>query len=193
MREIIDKLKLLYPDYEESEKDLNIIEVCIDGIYTEKDFFHAVKILFNRSKKKVLKPFENKNIFIKFRNIQIDLFPSWINDLTNEDQEALKDIYRDIVRHCFKEHEYYKCQHSDLFKIIYDKHKTGIPYWCILAVIEDNIDTYQKEIKKPLLIEFLTNGDYFHKLCQERFKKRQEFLKSFKSLDQIGCKLQEKK
>ena len=186
--EIIEYLKNTYLDFETTKDDENIIETCIDGLSTEKDFFHAVKMLFNKTKNKTLKVFKDKSVFIKFRNMNKDIFPSWINDLTKEDQEALKDTYRDTICHCFFEHEYYRCKHPDLLQIIQDKHKNGIPYWCIIAVIQENIDI-KEPAKKSDIIDFLNNGDYFINLCRERFKKRQEFIKNFKGIENIGVKL----
>jgi hypothetical protein len=186
--EIIEQLKNIYLDFETTKNDENIIETCIDGLSTEKDFFYATKMLFNRTKNKTLKVFKNKSVFIKFRDMQKDIFPSWINDLTKEDQEALKDTYRDIICHCFFEHEYYRCKHHDLLQTIQDVHKKAVPYWLILAVIQENINVVQP-IPKDKLIEFMANGEYFIDLCRERYKKRQEFLKNFKGIESIGEKI----
>jgi hypothetical protein len=174
MIEFLEKLKLLFPNAEFMNDDILILEKCLDVIYTEDDFIYACKKLFEETKKKNIKIFKNKNIFIKYRNMHRDIFPDWICDLSLEDQENLKDTYRDIISYCLLDHTYYKCNYPEILLIIQGYHKEGIPYWCIRGCVKENLNCYYP-IKKNILIEFLNKGNNFKDMCRKIFKKVQDF------------------
>lgn len=179
MKEILEKIKYKYKKFEETPYDKDIIDRCIDGIYTRDDFLHAVDMLFKNSREKTLKKFKDKSVFITFRNMGKEQFPKWLNDLSDDDQKALKENYRIIVSYCLRDHLYYKCKHPDILELIQAYHKEAIPYSIISYCIKNNLDCY-KPIKKHQLLEFLNNSKRFKELCREIFKKRKKFIDNLK-------------
>ena len=149
MNNIISILKSRYSNFEETDSDENIISSCINGNYTEEDFFYACKKLFETTKENSLKKFRNIDIFIKYRNMHKERYPEWINNLSPDDQYYIKDNYKAIVGHCFREWNSYDYnRHADILELIQSYHKEGIPYWIITENIKINIDTYKRQISK---------------------------------------------
>lgn len=175
MIEILEKLKILYPQYQQKEDDLNILETIIDGLYDENDFFHACKMLFKTTNYKTLYPFKNKETFIKFKNLDREIFPDWVDNLTFNDQTALKENYKIIVAYCFGDREQFTCNHPDILELIYEYHKLGIPYWIISAYIQETFNTSNQDIPKNKLLELMNQGDRFIQGCRKIFKRQQNF------------------
>ncbi len=193
MNDIIEKLKKLYPKYQEKENDNNIVENIIDGIYDENDFFHACKMLFKTTKFKSISPFKNRETFIKFRNLNRELFPVWMDNLSENDKYNLKENYKIIVVYCFKDCDQYNCNYPEILELIYAYHKEGIPYWCISSYIKESLDIYSNVIKKETLIELMNQKNKFIEGCRKIFKKHIEFKKILKEkninfIESVGVK-----
>jgi hypothetical protein len=186
MNNIIDKLRQKYPDKEFVDADIEIIEKCIDGNYTEDDFFYACEKLFKTTKAKSIKCFQKKKVFIDYRNMHRDNFPAWVSNLSYDDQFALKEIYREIVSRLMLEHDYYNCNHPDILELIQAYHKESVPYWCIRACIIHELN-YYIPMKKQQLIEFMNNAKIFKEKCKEIYRKNRDFKKeSQEYLKEIG-------
>ena len=189
MNHIIQQLKLLQ-QYQQTDKDEDIIKSCIDGIYKEHDFMYAVKKLFETTKSRTIKCFENKDVFIKYRNMHRENYPEWINDLMPDDRYALKSNYLIIIGHCFRSYkDNFSCNHPTLLRKIYEFHKDGIPFWCISSAIKENIDTYRRIITEGELLEFMNNQEIFKNICRSIFKSHTKFKKIGFKLDDIGEKI----
>jgi hypothetical protein len=179
---MIDKLRAKYPDLEINDSDDEIVNKCIDGIYTETDFYHACDMLIKYTKSKSIKLFRKKDVFIKYRNMERENFPEWIKNLSFDDQEALKDTYRSIVSYCFLDHNYFNCNHPDILELIHAYHKEeGIPYSCIRSNILRNLNCYIP-IKKYVLIEVMNKGEKFKADCIAIFERVKEFREKNKDL-----------
>jgi hypothetical protein len=177
--------------YKETDKDDSIIQKCIDGIYKEDDFIHATRMLFKTTKSSTITPFSDKSVFIKFRNMNREFYPSWVNDLSADDKGALKRSYLKVLSHCFWNHSnQYKCEYPDILELIHAYHKEAIPYWVIECCITETIDTYRNPITKNKLIEFMNNSERFKKICREIFKKHLDFKKKNINLFEVGKKLE---
>lgn len=183
---MIENLRIKFPNAEFKDSDMEIINKCIDGIYTEDDFIYACKKLFDTTKSKTIKIFSKKEIFIKYRNMHRDNFPGWINNISFDDQFSLKECYRELVSRMLLDHEYHQCNHPDILELVQAYHKESIPYWCIRACLLQELN-YYIPIKKYKLIEYMNNGNYIKEKCREIYKKNQDFKKrSSDYLKEIG-------
>lgn len=180
MRNFLEKLKMEFPFKEFKENDIDILENCIDGIYTENDFIHACKQLFKNKQIKTISSFKNKEVFIRFRNMNRENFPNWLNDLSFDDQFDIKENYKIIVGYCLGDWNQYNCNHEDILAMIYEYHKQAIPFWCISAYIQEALDTTKGYLKKYKLLEIMNRGDDFKKGCRAIFKRQKLFKEKLK-------------
>lgn len=176
--------------FKESRQDEQIIKQCIDGLYTEKDFFDAVNNLFNSTTSYTLSPFSEKSVFIKFRNLNRDNYPEWSQELSPEDQYLLRSTYIQIIEYTLRKHnQKNNCDFPDILLRIYEYHKSGIPYWTISSCIYENINVYSRALSTTELLEFFDNGSRFKELCRKIFVEQKEFKKKKIPFSEIGIKI----
>lgn len=180
MKDFLGKLRNEFPLCTFKDSDINILENCIDGIYNENDFMWACKQLIKDKKCKTIKVFENKDIFIRYRNMNRENFPDWLNDLSFDDQFDLKENYKIIVSYCLGDWNQYNCKHEDILSMIYEYHKQGVPFWCISAYIQETLNTIKGYVKKYQLLEVMNQGKNFVESCRKIFKKQQKFKEKLK-------------
>jgi hypothetical protein len=181
MNNLVEQIKKEFSQFQETEYDEEIIENCLFG-YNENDFLYACKMLFKNTKEKTLKRFKYKDNFIKYRNMNRENFPDWLNNLPQDDQYDLKENYKIIIGYCFKEWDQYNCNYPDILDLIQSFHKEGIPYWCISAYIQEKINLIDNiyYIKKHQLLEIMNKGNDFKEGCRQIFKRQKLFKESLK-------------
>ena len=194
MNELLGKLRNMFPSHEFKKSDIEILDSCIFG-YNENDIIWACKQLFKDKKNKTIKAFYNKEIFIKYRNMNREYFPNWVDNLTKDDQYDLKENYKNIISYCFKNWDQYNCKHPDILELIQAYHKEGIPYWCISAYIQEKINLTGQNyyIKKEQLLEIMNKGESFKEGCRVIFKKKKQFKEMLKKegisfVESVGLK-----
>ena len=175
MIEVLEKLKKIFPKYQQKEDDIKILESIIDGLYDENDFLHASIMLFKTTKFKTLTPFRNKETFIKFKNLDQEKYPTWLDNLSFNEQHDLKDNYKIIAGYCLGDWDKYECNHPDILELIYEYHKRSVPYWTITAYIKESFNDNNQEITKQDLLELMNHGEKFIQGCRNIFKRQQDF------------------
>ena len=194
MKNFLEKLRNEFPLCTFKDTDIDILENCIDGIYEENDFIWACKQLIKDRKCKTIKAFENKEIFVKYRNMNRENFPNWLDDLSFDDRFNLKENYKIVVGYSLGDWSQFNCNHEDILSMIYEYHKQGIPFWCISAYIQECLDTRKGYLQKHQLLEIMNQGQVFISGCRNIFKRQQEFKKKLEKeginfIESIGEKL----
>lgn len=195
MKEFLEKLKDEFPTKNFKDSDIDILENCIDGLYSENDFIYACRQFFKNNKKmQTINSFQNKEVFIQYRNMNRENFPDWLNDLSQDDQFDLKENYKIIVGYCLGDWHQFKCNNEDILSMVYSYHKQGIPFWCISAYIKETLDNSRGYLKKHQLLEIMNKGEDFINRCRAIFKRQQTFKKKLKKeninfIDSIGEKI----
>lgn len=180
MKEFLEKLRNEFPLCTFRDSDIDILENCIDGIYNEFDFIWACKQLIRDKKCKTIKIFENKEIFIKYRNMNRLNFPTWLDDLSKQDKFDLIENYKIIIGYCLGDWDQFNCKHEDILSMIYEYHKQAIPFWCISAYIKETLDNSMGYLKKYQLIEIMNQGKIFIEGCRNIFKRQKAFKETLK-------------
>ena len=116
-------------------------------------------------------------------------FPEFLDDLSSEEKWNTIDSYRIIVSHALWDHEFYTCNQPAILDIIMQYHKEGIPYWCIVYAVKENIDTYKQPVRIEKLLEFFGDISRVKDICRKIFAEQKEFKKKIKNPFAIGIKI----